>query len=663
MRRLSLLEWIVAGFFLAAVPHAEHIPAPALAFFFLLSTVFFLQHVRRLPALPGALRHAFTLSSFGLVYVCYRSWLGLEPSIAFVAMIGSLKLHELKSKRDLLILNWLSTLLVLGEVVFLQSLWTTIFSLLALTVILYNSLLLNAANRLDQAAPRLWARMWGIFLATVPIAAVLFLVFPRLQINLFSPFTRESQAHTGFHDELRPGDVAELAKSDEVQFRVSFPEGKVPSYEQMYWRGAVLTGTDGENWVKPRRSQLPLLKNPGAAAIVQEIMLEPTQSHWLFGLEDPAQVLLSGSNESSVRRMRENAFESRERISRRIVYRVYSLPKSKGGAGLEATDLRRGLQLPPKIDPRISELAEEFRSGAKDNSEILARALDYFRQGGFEYTLQPPRLGRAGIADFIFQTKKGFCEHFASGLAILLRAAKVPSRVVVGYQGGAFNGFGNYWMVRGLDAHAWVEVWIPGEGWVRADPTAIVVPQRISQDSKSLGKNFAPNSIGEFLKQRLNVDSENHDWRWFLSESAFFVDNVNNQWNQFLAMYDWDYQKNLIARWSAKIPMQALLALIFGAAILAIALVLGILSHRNRVRLDPLLSAYRILLRRLAKHGIEKKHFEGPLDFSRRAEREFPEAAEEIRSAVDLYMDLRYGNSPADSANVIELEKRIKRVA
>ena len=108
--------------------------------------------------------------------------------------------------------------------------------------------------------------------------------------------------------------------------------------------------------------------------------------------------------------------------------------------------------------------------------------LNFFAQGGFEYTLTPQRLGRDSIDELLFSTRQGFCGHYASAFVDLMRAGGVPARVVTGYQGGEWNPIGHYLTVRQSDAHAWAEVWLPERGWLRADPTAVVAPQRLSRE-------------------------------------------------------------------------------------------------------------------------------------------------------------------------------------
>ena len=266
---------------------------------------------------------------------------------------------------------------------------------------------------------------------------------------------------------------------------------------------------------------------------------------------------------------------------------------------------------------------------------MIRTALAYFNREGFQYTLSPPPLGINEVDDFLFETRKGFCEHFASSFVFLMRAAGIPARVVTGYQGGEYNDLGNYYIVRQSDAHAWAEVWLRGRGWVRVDPTAAIAPERVE-----LGMAAAlPQSDSAALPW---IARAQLPW---LTRFRFNLDRLTNQWNQWVLGYNPEQQFALLTRMGMEeITWQRMAYTLFGGMALLVGLftllMLRQLSARNT---DEALRLYQKFCRKLAKKGIVRDSHEGPQDFAVRAVQIKPQHAPAINDITARYVALRYG--------------------
>jgi len=281
---------------------------------------------------------------------------------------------------------------------------------------------------------------------------------------------------TGLSDTMSPGSFSALSVSDAIAFRVKFDSG-APPRNRLYWRGPVMTDFDGRTWSVdlPHLSREISVEASGPP-VDYEVTLEPHNRNWMFALEMPTRL------PQNARLTSEYLAISLTPIRSRIRYEMRSSPQFQALSGANPEDLALARRLPRGSNPRARTLAGEWREAGSDDAAIVRRAIDFFRGSRFEYTLEPPMLGANSVDEFLFDTKQGFCEHFASSFVFLMRAAGVPARVVTGYQGGDTNPVDGYMVVRQADAHAWAEVWLAGGGWTRVDPTAAAVPVRVTRD-------------------------------------------------------------------------------------------------------------------------------------------------------------------------------------
>jgi transglutaminase-like putative cysteine protease len=386
----------------------------------------------------------------------------------------------------------------------------------------------------------------------------------------------------------------------------------------------------------------PEVPYAGAGTPVEyEVTLEPHGKHWLFALEMPASLPPESALTSDYQPV------ARQPVRNRIRYAQRAWPEALAGIDETPGSLRAALALPKDGNPRTRAVGAAWRAEhGEDGAAILAAAQNLFNRQLLIYTLNPPLLGADMVDEFLFDSKRGFCEHFAAAFVFALRSAGVPARVVAGYQGGEINPVDGYLEVRQYDAHAWTEAWIAGRGWVRIDPTAISAPSRINNNLAAA----VPANEGLPLLAR-------NDMAW-LKELRYRLDAVTNGWNQWVLGYNPQRQRDLLASLGLKEPdwrsMTAVLSVLCGVIMLGLA---GWIL-RNRLRVDPVLAAWRKFTARLARRGMVWQPWEGPLEFAERAAAADPARGEGIREIAALYAGLRYGPSP-QAADLIRFKNRI----
>ena len=573
------------------------------------------------------------------VFLQYRTTLGRTPGVALLVVFLALKLLELRTARDAVATALLCYFLVLGQFLFTQTIPTAMLA--GLTVLITTAALLAASD--DRPPPPQQLRRAGLMLAqALPFMLLLFLLFPRVQGPLWGIPQDRFSAVSGLSDTMSPGSIAQLSQSDAIAFRVQF-KGAVPPQSQLYWRGPVMPWFDGRSWrVSQTAGAYTDVPYPAAGAPVDyEVTLEPHGKLWLFALEMPASLPPDSAMTSDYQPVARQAVRNRMRYTQR------AWPEAVAGAKEAPWILRDALALPKAGNPRMRAVSADWRARhGEDGAAILAAAENFFSLQFLIYTLNPPLLGADIVDEFLFDTKRGFCEHFAAAFVFALRAAGVPARVVAGYQGGEVNPVDGYLVVRQYDAHAWAEAWIAGRGWVRIDPTAISAPNRISSNLASA----VPAGEGlPFLARS--------DLAW-LKELRNRLDAVTNGWNQWVLGYNPQRQRDLLASLGLNEPdwrsMTAVLSVLCGGVMLALtAWVL-----RNRLRVDPALAAWRRFAARLARRGIAWQPWEGPLEFAKRAARQAPAHAASIEAIAALYARLRYGPAP-QSGDLLRLKAQV----
>ena len=580
----------------------------------------------------------------------HRTLFGRDAGVTFVTLMLALKLLETRNKRDAVVAIFLSYFLILTTFFYSQTIGTG--ALMLVSLVLITSALI-AANRDAAPMPALQqTRLAGtIILQAFPMMLVLFLLFPRVQGPLWGLPADASAALSGLSDSMSPGQITSLSLSDAIAFRVNFTT-PLPKGADLYWRGPVLAAFDGRNWrmllANPER---PARFEAAGPAVDYTVTMEPTQKPWLFALEMPTRL------PDFARLTPDLQPVTTKPITNRLRYEARSYPGYRSVAFEDARDLAPYLVLPSRSNPRTRELISNWLFQGINGEAMVARVLRHFRTEEFFYTFEPPLLDNNPVDEFLFITKRGFCEHYASAFTVMMRAAGIPARVVTGYQGGEINPVDGVFTVRQSEAHAWAEVWLRGRGWTRVDPTAAVSPARIERGLQgALPQRFAQPMIARFAGA-WSADA--------LQKFRFNWEAVSNTWNQWVLNYSPDRQRETLERLGMKTPtwQDMVAAMVIGAGLVSLV-VTGWLLKVQRER-DPVQRAWERFCKRIARAGVTREPAEGPLDFARRAAHQLsatrPEstAAPLLQRIAETYARLRYGPG-ADAAGVRQFAQMVK---
>ena len=620
--------WALASALLAgSLPHLLRLPL-AFTLIWLVLVGWRLRlglHNRRPP--PAIIKYGIIGLILALLFQTYGSLIGREPGAAMLVLMGALKLFELQQRRDALVVVLLAIFLCAVEGLFEQSLLSMLYVLGAawLIITVWQQILFPG----HPAAWRDNLRLSGkLLLQALPVMVLLFVLFPRIPGPMWRLPGDAHSGRTGLSGTMAPGEIGHLAQSEAVAFRVSF-DGDLPPPELRYWRGPVFEMTDGRRWwVRNPTSAHPLQLLAQADPVHYTVTLEASNQPWLLALDMPAQ-LAQGQRQAGLNWLAEKPLNERIRY-RAASWTAYRL------AGLDAESRAVTTAVPATVSQRVVGLGASFRQSGADTGTIVNRALAYFHRQPFVYTLTPPLLGAQPVDEFLFQTRRGFCEHYAAAFTLLMRAAGLPARVVTGYQGGEYNALDDYLIVRQADAHAWSEVWFPERGWVRVDPTAAVAPERIEHPI-DLGLQRRGEAVSFILDSRNPLLNTYRQLR--LSWDA-----INYRWNQWVIGYGQEKQHSLLSQLGMPdVNWRNLaLALTVTLALLLSLLALWILRPQRQQR-DPALKLYERFCRKLARVGISRLQREGPDDFLHRIETERPDLAAASRQVTRLYSAWRYG--------------------
>lgn len=618
--------WLLAALALAFAPHMLRLPLMLTALC-LLFGLWRLVIEQRAGTLPHKMVRILLLAvSLALVYLHYGTLLGREAGIALLAVMLSLKLLEMRTVRDYVVVILLGYFLAITLVLYSQTLPMALYMIIVALVLTTTLIDLNMPPHQRRVATNLRLTR-KLFLQALPIMLVMFFLFPRIPGPLWSLPDDAHSGITGISDEMSMGSISNLSQSDKVAFRVEFA-GDVIDNQLSYWRGPVLWQTDGKEWRagQPLTHRSVVGYRSAGKPVRYTVTLEPHNQKWLYGLDLPA-MAPEGSTVSDDYRLLTGA-----KIQELQRYTLTSYSEYDTGP-LTADELRRALQLPPGRNSSAVALGRQWAAELGDPETIVAQALAYFNRQPFRYTLNPPLLGNNPVDEFLFGTLAGFCEHYSASFTTLMRAAGIPARVVTGYQGGDFNPVGNYLIVRQRDAHAWSEVWLANRGWVRIDPTAAVAPERVE-----LG---AEQAFSELFERRSTFNFNND----FLSSQwlklRYGWDTLNNSWNQWVIGYGAIKQRRLLANFGIESLQE--MALVMVVAIIALLIALLIIAiYRSGRKQDAITRAYSHFCKKVTAIGIRRAPYEGPVDFARRVVAQRPDLEPQVTRINDLYIALKY---------------------
>jgi protein-glutamine gamma-glutamyltransferase len=594
--------------------------------------------------LPGQFfKVALTLALTGTVLAMFHTLNGLNAGSALLVLMGAIKLLEATSRRDRLIVVGVSFYLLIAACLASQELLRAPLYLLQ-AWICCTALLYAAHPDAPLPSPQAGRLSLRSLALALPLALLLFVLFPRLS-GSFWALGASGRAQTGLSDTMSPGSISELGNSVDPVFRVWFT-GTLPRAEERYWRGPVLHDFDGYTWSRTHGGDYwPEALQYLGPAYHYQIRLEPDSTPWWPALDTVQSARAPGTWITPDRQL-----VAYRPVHDAVSYSAISYTATRSREPLSRLAQRFDAHLPEGRNPRSQALARRMRAAAADVPAYVASVLALFRDGHFEYTLTPPLLDLNSVDDFLFNTRRGFCGHFASAFAMLMRAGGVPARVVTGYQGGEWNPIGDYFLIRRSDAHAWVEVWEDGRGWVRVDPTAVVAPERLRRGILDLlpGAGTVP--------ERLL-----HEFSW-LQQSHQAWDALNAWWSTQVVAYNYGSQLSLLNRLGFGDPGWQQLGWLLAAALTVWLIVMGWQFGRVRPGSGPdrLARAYLRLCRRLARHGPARQSHQGPLAYAA-AIPVGPEWATQARELLALYARLRYGREAPDPWQLRAFESEVSR--
>ncbi|MBO6555705.1 MAG: DUF3488 domain-containing transglutaminase family protein [Pseudomonadales bacterium] len=613
-------------------------------------------------SLPGKwAKTFFVFGSFLGVGLGYGTLLGLEPWVGMLIIALVLKLLEMHRKQDAYTVVVLAYFVALTEFLFEQSIPYTLYMYIAITLITSALIGLNQAEVSPKAAIKKASSMLA---QAMPLMILLFVMFPRIG-PLWTVPLQTDVARTGVTDSMSPGNIAELVQSDALAFRATF-EGEVPSYNQLYWRGLVLSyfNKGNQSWTQERPGlygQTLQGKNDDAPwkgnmeyvgePIRYSVILEPTNQNWIFSLTLP-----EPTDEERLGLVRDFRFYSFQEIRARFQYELTSYLDHRTDVALTEFWRHRYTLLPDGDNPRARRFGSELRADSLSDDEFLSRVLRHYMTEGFAYTLKPPTLEGDTIDQFLFETRRGFCEHFAGSFVYLMRSGGLPARVVVGYQGGEYNRRGNYVAVRQFDAHAWAEVWMEGRGWIRVDPTSVVAPERIQEGLEFAveGEEFLADVGLSLMKFRSSL---------WITELRLQFSALNHYWDAWVVGYSPTMQMELLNRYLGDIDRKTMGIYLIGGFFVIFALVaLLLLMKRSTRKLAPVEREYLKYCQYLADQGLARAVGEGPLDYGRRVSEARPDLAPGIRAVTNAYVRLNFAEDRPEETDLLRKAYRNLRI-
>lgn len=643
--------WVITALFISMLPQLGSMPAHLVPITLLPVVWRLLAVFRNWKPMPMILRISATVLAVTALVGTYGGLMGRRAAVSMLVLMLSLKLLETFRVRDARVVTSLSLFLCGTQFLFSQGvpmiLYITACLLSSLIAFMYlqRTEAYGGLGKAPQTDRNLFTELGfgvGLVALALPVSIAFFLLFPRWGSPLWGLPEDALDARSGLTDSMSPGSIQGLFMDDSPAFRVKF-EGGMPRSNDLYWRGPVFWNFDGRRWETGylSRNLVAETKPDSARAPFRyEVQMEPTEQRWMFALDYPA--IIPRRTKLTV----DYQLLARRPITSLREYVMASDPGFVDNPELRQTLRRAALYLPEGFNPRTAEMIADWRAEASSDSAIIQRALQYFNQQQFRYTLNPPLLSQHTVDEFVFDTRAGFCEHYASAFTVMMRMAGIPARVVTGYQGGYYNNLGAYLLVRQSDAHAWSEVWVRGSGWTRIDPTAAVAPERVEQGA-----------IQSLDQRRFMLD-----FQWLRSARNSF-DLFQRGWNNWIVNFSSDRQSRLFSIFGWDILGPAKLVAVMIVTILIISSVIFLvtpllLKFRSSKKPDPLVKLWKKFTRKLDKAGIVSKPSMAAMELAAKAGAQLKYKENVILRIAELYTLCRYSR---DSGNLAELTDMINR--
>lgn len=690
---LPAYYWVLIAQVVVVLPHAAHLPLWLIGF----AAVSIAAQLPHIKAKFKKLSHlkriyqsmqmlGFLLGLLGL-WLTYNTAFGLDMGVAFLVLCLVSKLWELYKRRDAYVVLNLSLFVLAALFLMDQGLLTTLEVIVGAIIVLLAFIALNDDSNANGDGRLRTLGVLGV--GALPLLVVLFLFFPRLP-PLWSVQLSGQQAVTGVSDSMSPGDFANLGQSTELAFRVEFANERPPQ-QQLYWRGLVFSDFDGVTWrPAPQKAQWSSrLQAPAwiqnafatvsdesrAAPVNYKVILEPTQQNWLFGLDYPF------SEQPDINTTSEFTLSKDKPVTQQLRYDVLQFAQMRIDPVLTEASRRENLALPNEGNPQSRALAKQlFEQSGSDPVRYIAAIEQWINRTEFRYTLSPPRLNTNRIDEFLFETKAGFCEHYSSSFTFMLRAVGIPARVVAGYQGGEPSRNGNVWEVRQMDAHAWTEVWLEGQGWVRVDPTAFVAPERVEQGMNTMTEQQGAAMFGNGASAQISYQQYQ-----MLQMLRRLSDQASYYWQKDVVGYDQDKQADSLLKWFNISSIMQQIIWLATSAVSVMAILVFVIWYRRRKRWHPADLPLAKLSKRVAKHDklLARNDNEGQLawlerlasaidsrqgDNAQSSTSQLTDSSDPIVIQTKLieirqnYRQLRYGRLSTFDSSHSEYQERLKQL-
>jgi transglutaminase-like putative cysteine protease len=665
----TLFYLLVGAFLLTIMPHVEQLPAWVTLAVTIAIAVRCILEVYRLPLPSSAFCGVIAVCLFIAVLFQFDTIVGRDAGTAFMAGLLALKFFELRTPREVTLIIFSCFFVVMSALLYSQVLELFIFCLIMMWILTALLLRVHSGDLPQDRLPLMLVRSALIFFQALPLAVILFIFFPRVQ----QPFQLLLGANPiGLSDTVKPGSIAQLADDDSEVMRVTLNGSNNPSVDSMYWRALVLWKYEAGAWTPGEEAALPEDPSPSIQPtdnILQEITIMAHNQKWLFALDypigpavgisqaGPLNMGWSRTFKGDVLQLSDGVLDHKERYSVTSAARVADQLLSSG-------DKQNAIELPDaEIDPQVRAFADQLRHDNPKDADYIQAVLHYFRHGHFIYSTDPGAAGPNWLVTFLFKKRKGFCEHFASAFAILMRLEKIPARLVVGYQGGQYNPYRNFYTVKQSNAHAWDEVWFDAaaqpatlkEGdrvgrWTRIDPTAILSSGEDAPMSTSAEEGSEEGLSIEVAHHRFTFlsGSELPDWiRHDILEAQLRRQQVEADWDDLVFSYDPQAQIRLAHSLGLGYRIHTFLLL---SCLVAVGVCVIIFQRwsKRKPPVSPVETVYAGFCRSMAQRGIPRAIWEGPMAYTERLAEAFPDKKEAIQDMGVMVARARYGPVPPE---------------
>jgi len=630
---LGVIAWTV-------LPHASHLPGWSIAL-----TAIVLVWRGRLALVNAALPGRWVLIAvlaiaLGLTWWTYRTLLGKEPGVTLAVALMALKTLELRARRDAFVVFFLGFFIILTHFLYSQSLPVAVAMLVSVWGLL--TALVLAHMPVGQPSLR---QAGGLAARTAllgaPVMALLFVLFPRIGPLWGVP--QDGISKTGLSNVMKMGSIAEIARDESIAMRIRF-DGPAPAQPEMYFRGPVLSRFDGYEWrplglpfAPPTQPERPPTLRTSGKPLSYEATIEPIRVAAVPLLEATTEI--GAIDGYRVVARDDLQWLADKPVLERLRFKATASTRFVLGAPRRFGELQEDLELPPGFNPRTIAWAQAFRDDRSRRGATATRlaqdVLQHVASQGYSYTLSPGDYGRDGVDEFWLDRKEGFCEHFAAAFVVVMRAAGFPARIVTGYQGTDMEPVDGYYIVRQSSAHAWAEYWQTGTGWVRADPTGAVAPDRIGRSDR-----LAPPT--GFVAGTLDAMNPQ-----ILAQLRGAWEAVNNRWNQWVLNYSRGQQFDVMKKIGFASPTWEDLALLLVGALIGLSLAGAIWAWLDRHRVDPWVRQLDAMKRALRPLGVAAAPHDPPRALAMRVRERLGSLGEPLAALLDAFEARRYGRSAA----------------